>query len=177
MEIEKLLKTEHLAYQNEKGDQKIYILPDEEAVEQLMARLREDGMSDSIQVSLSAQHRTEAENKQNETLLSNVADALTAPKSMAKVEQALGEYLATDGEQKVYVLPDELDVEQLLGSLTGVKTGEIKQSQMWRKTDVTLDNKEQSKMMAAMDQRIKQLELLLKQTTGQDIQVMDKEIE
>lgn len=148
MEIEKLLSAEQLADQNEKGEQKIYVLPD-----------------------------AEADSKQNEILLDDTTNTLTLSQSMAKVEQVLGEYLAMDGEQKVYVLPDDLDVEQLLGRLTGIKTGEIKQSQMWRKTDVRLENKEQSKMMAAMDQRIKRLEFLLKQTTGLDVEVMDKEIE
>lgn len=184
MDIEKILNVEHLAYQTEEGEQKIYILPDAEDVEQLLGRLRECGMSDTAQVSLSAQSQAMQASSPRDPLLDDMAARLeqittpTAPLShpMGEVEQLLEKYLAVDGEQKVYVLPNDLNVEQMLGSLPGLRTGEIKQSQMWRKTDVKIDNKEQREIIEAMDKRIRRLEFLLNQVTGQATKVKDEEI-
>lgn len=89
------------------------------------------------------------------------------------VEQIV--YHSEDGEQKIYVLPDDFNIEQILGNVPGLRTGEITQSQMWRKTDVMLDHKEQSKTLGeittcvqAMDKRIERLEYLLNQVVGHD---------
>jgi len=173
MDIEKLLSVEPVAYQTEEGEQKIYILPDGEAVEQLLGRLGECGMSDTAQVSLSAQSQTMQGSSSPDPLLDDMAAHLeqitntTAPLSypMSQVEQFLEKYLAVDGEQKVYVLPSDVNADQILGSLPGLRTGEIKQSQMWRKTDIKIDNKEQREIIEAMDKRIRRLELLLNQAT------------
>lgn len=171
MDIEKILNVEHLAYQAAEGEQKIYILPDEEAVEALVNKLREGGVSDTLQVSLSAQPQAEKESGLRDALLDDMAARLQTitdtpaanplSQSMGEVEQLLGKYLAVDGEQKVYVLPEDLNVDQILGSVAGLRTGEIKQSQMWRKTDVKIDDKEQRERIEAMDKRIRRLELLL----------------
>lgn len=89
--------------------------------------------------------------------------------TMEEIEELIGEkYLAIDGEQKVYILPDNATVEQVLSNFKGLQTGEIKQSQIWRKTDIKLDNQEQRDIIAAMDKRIKRLELLLNQKAGHD---------
>lgn len=85
-----------------------------------------------------------------------------------EIEKILGkEYAVFDGEQKVYVLPENVDVDQLLSNFKGLRTGEIKQSQMWRKTDANLGTKEQSDIIEAMDKRIQQLEILLSQVLVQ----------
>lgn len=175
MDIEKILNVEHLVYQGEEDEQKIYILPDSEAVEDLLRKLRDGGVSDTLQVSLSTQTQVKQERSHGDTLLDDmvvrlqaITDTPTAPLSdpMGEVEELLGNYLAVDGEQKVYVLPSDVNVEQILGSVVGLRTGEIKQSQMWRKTEVKIDNKEQREIIEAMDQRIRRLELLLlNQTT------------
>jgi len=180
MDVEKILNAEHLVYQTEEGEQKIYILPDTQSVEQLLGQLRECGISDTAQVSLSTQPQAMQESSPRDTVLDDMASRLnaitdtnTVPLSnpMGEVEQLLEKYLAVDGEQKVYVLPNDLSVEQILSSLPGLRTGEIKQSQMWRKTDVKIDNKEQREIIEAMDMRIKRLEILLNQVTGQESKV------
>jgi len=185
MEIEKILGVEQIVYQGEEGEQKIYVLSDVEAIEQVLAKLREGGVSDNIQLSLSPR-RAGQESKQHDTLLDDMASRLQAitdtptadplNHTMGEIEELLGEeYLAVDGEQKVYVLPDDLAVEKLLGNFKGLRTGEVKQSQMWRKTDIKKYNKEQSDIIEAMNKRIEQLEFLLNQTAGQDTEVMDKD--
>ncbi|WP_378953216.1 hypothetical protein [Pelosinus sp. sgz500959] len=184
MEIEKILGVEQIVYQGEDSEQKIYVLPDEEALEQVLAKLREGGLSDTIQLSLS-QGRAGQESEHHDTVLDDIAARLqtitnsptTNPlaHTMSKVEELLGDYLAVDGEQKVYVLPNDLNIEQILDSVAGIRTGEITQSQMWRKTDVTIDNKEQSKILEeittcvqTMDKRLRRLEYLLNQVADQD---------
>lgn len=185
MEIEKILGVEQVAYQGEDGEQKIYLLPNEEAVAQLLAKLREDGMNDTIQLSLSP-HRPGQESKQHDTLMDEMASHLQTitdtpivgalTHDIGEIEAFLGkEYLAIDGEQKVYVLPEDVDVGQLLSNFKGLRTGEIKQSQMWRKTDVKIGNKEQSDIIEAMDKRIRRLEFLLNQAAGQENKTDDKE--
>lgn len=184
MDIEKILNVEHFAYQTEEGEQKFYILPDAEAVEKLLGRLRECGVSDTAQVALSAPPQAMQASSPRDTLLDDMAtrlqaitDTPTNPLShpMGEVEQLLEKYLAADGEQKVYVLPSDVNVDQILGSLPSLRTGEIKQSQMWRKTDVKIDNKEQREIIEAMDKRIRRLEFLLNQATGQESNVNDEE--
>jgi len=190
MEMDKILSVEHLAYQAKDGEQKIYILPDAEAVEKMISKLREGGLSDTIQVSLSVQPQAGQEESKSSALLDDMAarlqeitDIPAASNPMGEVEQLLGQYLAMDGEQKVYVLPEDIKVDQLLSSLTGIRTGEIKQSQMWRKTDVGIDHKEQSDMITrintcfqVMDKRIRRLEFLLNQAAGQDNKASGEEI-
>ena len=187
MDIEKILGVEQVVYQSEDGEQKIYVLPNEEAVEQLVAKLREGGVSDTIQMSLSPK-RAGQENQQRDTLLDDMASRLQAitdtpietplTHTLGEIEELLGEeYLAIDGEQKVYVLPDNLAVDQLLSNFKSLRTGAITQSQMWRKTDVKIGNKEQSDRIEAMDKRIQRLEFLWSQIVGQVTEVMDKKIE
>ena len=187
MEIEKILGLEQVVYQGKDGEQKMYILPDEQAVEQLLAKLREGGVSDTIQLSLSSPHLEEQESKKRDTLLDDMANRLQAitdtpiakplTHTMGEVEELLGEeYLAIDGEQKVYVLPDKAAVEQVLSNFKGLRTGEVKQSQMWRKTDIKIDNKEQRDIIEAMDKRIQRLEFLLNQKAGQDTETMNKKL-
>ena len=190
MDIEKILNIEHLTYQTEAGEQKVYILPDAEAVEELLSKLRDGGVSDTLQVPLSGQPQAKQENIPRDTLLDDMAARLQTitetptanplTNAMDEVEQLLGDYLAADGEQKVYVLPKDLNVDGILGSVIGLRTGEIKQSQMWRKTDVKIDHREQSKMIGSlttsiqeMDQRIRRLEFLLNQATGQECKEKD----
>jgi len=192
MDIEKIVNVKPLAYQGEEGEQKIYILPDKESVEQLLIRLKENGVSDTAQISLSAQSQVKEESRPYDTLLDDMAarlqaiadtppPATTLKHTMGEVEQLLGNYLAVDGEQKVYVLPSEIKAEQILGNLAGLRTGEIKQSQMWRKTDVTLDNKEHNKRIGEMttciqemDKRIRHLEVLLQQAAERDCKGTDE---
>lgn len=185
MEIEKILGVEQVVYQNEDGEQKIYVLSGEEAVEQVLAKLREGGMSDTVQLSLPP--RQAGQESKEDTLLDDMADRLRTitetptanplTHTIEEIEALLGEeYLAIDGEQKVYVLPEGVDVDQLLSNFKGLRTGEIKQSQMWRKTDVKIDNKEQREIIEAMDKRIKRLEFLLNQATGKDRNVSNEEI-
>jgi hypothetical protein len=94
-----------------------------------------------------------------------------------EIEEMLDEkYLAADGEQKVYVLPEGFDVDQLVSNLTGGRTGESKQSQMWRKTDVGLEEKGVDGLLGKMtthvqgiDKRLRRIEMLLQQTTVTDL--------
>jgi len=171
MVMDEILRMEQLVYHEEEGKQKIYVLPDDEAVEQMLRRLRESGLSDTVKVSLSTKPHRQSESK-HDILLDDIASGL--PQSTLSmsgkptVETLFGEYLAADGEQQVYILPDNLKVEELLGGLAGIRTGEIKQSQMWRKTEVGVDHKEHHSWMEEMmtrfelmDQRIKRLESLL----------------
>ena len=181
MDIEKIINPEHLAYHAEEGGQKVYILPDAGAVEQLLGKLKEMGVSDTLETSLNTCHQAGQETKPRDTLLDDMAARLRTindtpaanplSQSMGQVEQVLSQYLAFDGEQKVYVLPSDVNVEQVLGSLTGLRTGEVKQSQMWRKTDVKVDNKEQREIIEAMDKRIRRLEFLLNQAMEQQSNV------
>ena len=182
MEIEKILGAEQVVYQDEDGEQKIYILPDQEAVEKLLAKLRDGGVSDSIQLPLSPREVVQKESKQDESLLADMGNCLQEMTdtpagnplhyhSMEEIEKVLGEeHLLFDGEQKVYVLPENVDVDQLLGNFKGLRAGEIKQSQMWHKTDNKIGNKEQSEIIEAMDKRIRRLEFLLDQAVTGAIQ-------
>jgi len=185
VENDKILGVEKIVYQGELGEQKIYVLPNAEAVDQVLSQLREGGMSDTLQISMSP-HQAGRETKPHDTLLDDMASRLQAISdtsvansltyTMKEVEELLGEeYLAIDGEQKVYVLPDNAAVDQLLSNFKSLRTGAITQSQMWRKTDVGGYNQEQSEIIEAMNKRIEQLELLLNLTPGQDTETMDKE--
>lgn len=198
MDTEKFLNAEHLNFQVKEDEPNFYILPDDKAVDQLLSKLKEKGLSDTIQVSLSAQSQVKQTNQEYDTLLDDMAARLqvitdtppdvppastptipadtTLNNTMSDVERLLSDYLAVDGEQKVYLLPNDLNADQFLGSFAGLRTGEIKQSQMWRKTDVSFNNKEQNNIMTeinarfqAIDQRLQHLELLLNQTTGRDL--------
>lgn len=171
MKIEDFSGVEQVIYKGEEGEQKVYVLPNEEVVEQLLAKLREDGVSDTIQLSLSSKGKEQG-SKQQSIPLDEMANRLrgiieepiteTLTPSMGEFEALLGdEYLAIDGQQKVYVLPENVAAEELLSNLKGLRTGEIKQSQMWRKTDVQMG--EDKEVIAAMDKRIQRLEGLLKQ--------------
>lgn len=189
MDINKFLHGEHVTYQNETGEQKIYVLPNAEAVEQMVAKLRESGLSDTVKVTLSAEPQPKSNSKNHDTLLDDMGTCLQqmtkpspTPKPVGDIEQLFSEYLALDGEQKVYVLPADLKVDQILGSVNGIRTGEIKQSQMWRKTDVKIDSNNQSTLIeeihndfAKMDQRIKRLEYLLNQVVERE-HAIDTEI-
>ncbi len=189
MDINKFLRKEHVTYQNETGEQKIYILSNAEAVEQIITRLRESGLSDTAKVTLSAEPQPESKSKNHDTLLDDMGTCLQqmikpspTPKPVGDIEQLFSEYLALDGEQKVYVLPTDLNVDQLLSSVNGIRNGEIKQSQMWRKTDVTVDSNNQSTLIEEihtdfekMDQRIRRLEYLLHQVVEHD-KAVNKEI-
>lgn len=84
-------------------------------------------------------------------------------------------YLATDGEEKVYILPDSIDVEQLMSGIAGGRMGELKQSQIWRKTDIPINQQEQDALLGeitdnfkVIDKRLKRLELLLQQVALQN---------
>lgn len=180
MEMEKIVGAEQIIYQDEEGEQKIYILPDQEAVEKLLAKLNDSGLSDTIELSLSRLGAGQKENKQHDPLLAEMKNGLQGMAdtptpnplhyhSMEEIEKVLGEEnLVFDGEQKVYVMPKNIDIDQLLGNFKGLRTGEIKQSQMWRKTDNKIGSKEQSDMIEAMDKRIRRLEFLLSQAVGQE---------
>ena len=120
MDINKFLRKEHVTYQNETGEQKIYILSNAEAVEQIITRLRESGLSDTAKVTLSAEPQPESKSKNHDTLLDDMGTCLQqmikpspTPKPVGDIEQLFSEYLALDGEQKVYVLPTDLNVDQL----------------------------------------------------------------
>lgn len=187
MKLEDVLGVEQVVFQSEEGEQKVYVLPDEEAVEQLLAKLREDGVSDTIQLALSRKGAGQ-ENKQQDIMLDEMASrlrgitetpiAMALPPAMGEIEELLGdEYLAMDGEQKVYVLPEGMAAEELLSNVKGLRTGEIKQSQLWRKTDIQMGSREDKEIIAAMDQRIQRLESLLKQMIAQDTQGKSKGIE
>ncbi|MBC8014604.1 MAG: hypothetical protein H7X79_02545 [Sporomusaceae bacterium] len=179
MEIEKIPGVEQVIYQSEDGEQKIYVLPNQETVDQVLAKLLEGGVSDTLELSLSPQGQ---ESKQRDTLLEDMASRLkaitdtpTGACTLGEIEELLGEeYLAVDGEQKIYVLPENVAIEEVLSNFKGLRTGEIKQSQMWRKTESKIYNKEQSDKIEAMDKRIRELESLLDQATGQENKVNDK---
>jgi len=185
VEIDKILGVEKIVYQGELGEQKVYVLPNVEAVDQVLAQLREGGVSDTLQISMSP-HQAGREPKPHDTLLDDMASRLKTitdtptanplTHTMREIEELLGEeYLAIDGEQKVYVLPDNAAVDQLLSNFKSLRTGEITQSQMWRKTDIGRYNQEQSEIIEAMNKRIEQLELLLNLTPDQKTETMDKE--
>lgn len=186
MEIEKILGVEELTYQGEDGEQKVHMLSDAEAVEQLLNKLQETGISDTIQVSSSTQFRAGKEAENHDASPQDIGARLRASTvnspdnslmAVDEIGQLLAEkYLAIDGEQKVYLLPDSIDVEQILESLPGLQTGEIKQSQMWRKTEVKIDTKERSKIMVemnnrfqAVDERLKRLESLFGKSLGLEL--------
>ena len=173
MKIEDFSGIEKVAYQSTDGEQKFYVLPDEEAVEQLLAKLREDGVSDTIQLSLSSKGKGQ-ENEQQHSPLHDMANRLRgitenpttkdADYTMGEIGELLGDkYLAMDGEQKVYVLPENVAPEEILGNLKNLRTGEIKQSQMWRKTEIQVGTREEKEAISEMDKRIQRLEILLNQ--------------
>ncbi len=97
-----------------------------------------------------------------------------------EIEKILGgehlAYYSQESEQKIYVLPEEVDVTQLLGDVGMLHTGEIKQSQMWRKTDSGINNQDQHAIIEAMDKRIKRLEFLLEKATRQNYKDVDLEV-
>lgn len=175
MKIEDVSGVEALAYHGADGEGKFYLLPNEEVVEQIVAKLCEEGISDTIQLSLS-RNQAEPAHKQQGPLLEDMVSHLQGMKvapSISSVdpgiEEVLGkEYLAIDGEQKVYVLPENVPVEELLGNFKSLRTGEVKQSQMWRKTDVPVNSHVEKAIIAAMEKRIQRLEVLLNQKTAEE---------
>lgn len=182
MKIKEVSGVEELTYQREDGEQKIYILPNEETVEEVLAKLCEEGISDTIQLSLPC-NQAEPTSKAQDPLLADISSQLqgmnanqTTDSVVPGIEELFGnEYLAIDGEQKVYILPEDVPVDKLLGDFKGLRTGEIKQSQMWRKTDIPINKQVEKEIIAAMDKRIQRLEVLLNQKISEDAEKVGKE--
>jgi len=84
--------------------------------------------------------------------------------TMEMLEKLLGEenLAAQDGEQKYYILPDQVALEKLLDNLPNAVTGEFSQSQWWKQTDVKVGS-EQDSLLAQMADRIQSVEERLQQ--------------
>lgn len=149
MTEKKELGEEYLAYEND--GQKVYILPNSTAVEQLIKNLSSlDGQGEGeFSQKRVWQKPDSAEGGQQADLLKEMAARLQGVSSDGSVvspaairqkvvDQLLGEENqgVNIGEQKIYVLPDMAAAEQLLKGLAN-NSGEFTQSRMWNKANLT----------------------------------------
>jgi hypothetical protein len=77
-----------------------------------------------------------------------------------KLEHLLGEenLVAQEGEQKYYILPDQLALQKLIGSIPAVTSGELIQNRWWHKTKVEVDSKEDQQSYAKIADRLQTIE-------------------
>ena len=139
MEEDKGLGEENLACQNDK--QKVYVLSDAEAVDQLIQHLssgENDGLS---QKRLRRKLNSGRDDQQQDDMLLEMNTRLRALTGNHTGEQPLSEETLAfqNGEQKVYILPDLSVVEQLRRGVTS-KSGECSKSRMWERATPVADN-------------------------------------
>lgn len=77
-----------------------------------------------------------------------------------KLEHLLGEenLVAQEGEQKYYILPDQLALQKLIGSIPAVMSGELIQNRWWHKTKVEVDSKEDQQSYVKIVDRLQTIE-------------------
>jgi hypothetical protein len=87
-----------------------------------------------------------------------------------KLEHLLGEenLVAQEGEQKYYILPDQLALQKLMGSIPAATSGELSQNRWWHKTNVEVSNKEDQQpwsqiadRLHTIEERVQRIEKLL----------------
>jgi hypothetical protein len=76
------------------------------------------------------------------------------------LEHLLGKenLVAQEGEQKYYILPDQLALQKLMGSMPAVASGEFTQNRWWHKTNVEVDNKEDQQSWSQIADRLQTME-------------------
>lgn len=77
-----------------------------------------------------------------------------------KLEHLLGEenLVAQEGDQKYYILPDQLALQKLIGSIPAVASGELVQNRWWHKTKVEVDHKEDQQSCSKIVDRLQSIE-------------------
>jgi hypothetical protein len=163
MTEDKDLGEEYLACQNDK--QKVYVLSDAEAVEQLIQDLSSGGNGGLSQKRLKRKLDSGSDDQQQDDMLLEMNTRLRALTGNYTGEQPLSEenLAFQDGEQKVYILPDLTIVEQLRRGVTS-KSGECSKSRMWDRATPVTDNGQAA--IAGLAGRIQIVEAKLQRLEG-----------
>ncbi len=86
------------------------------------------------------------------------------------LEQLLGtdNLAAQEGEQKYYILPDQIALQKLMNSMQAVTSGDFTQNRWWHKTNVEVSNGEEQQSWSQienhlqnMEERLRKIEQLL----------------
>jgi len=132
------LGEEYLACQND--EQKVYVLSDAEAVDQLIQNLSSGGKGGLSQKRLLRKLDTNRDDQQQDEMLLEMNTRLQALLGGAGEQPLSEDNLAfQNGEQKIYILPDMTAVEQLRRGVTN-KSGEASKSRMWERATPVADN-------------------------------------
>lgn len=65
---------------------------------------------------------------------------------------------AQDGEQKYYILPDQLALQELMDNIPAVTSGELNQNRWWRKTEVEVSKEENAKSWSQIEKHLNNIE-------------------
>lgn len=132
------LGEKYLACQND--NQKVYVLSDAEAVDQLVQNLSSGGKEGLSQKRLWRKLDSGRDDQQKDDMLLEMNTRLQALIGNTAGEQPLSEenLAFENGEQKVYILPDLTAVEQLRRGIN--KSGEASKSRMWDRATPVADN-------------------------------------
>jgi hypothetical protein len=139
MTEKKDLSEEYLACQND--EQKVYVLNDAKAVDQLIQKLSSGGKGGLSQKRLLRKLDTNRNDQQQDEMLLEMNTRLQALLGNNAGEQPLSEdnLAFENGEQKVYILPDMTAVEQLRRGVAS-KSAEASKSRMWERATPVADN-------------------------------------
>lgn len=80
------------------------------------------------------------------------------------LEQLLGtdNLAAQEGEQKYYILPDQLALQKLMSSMPAVISGDLTQNRWWHKTNVEVSNGEKKQSRSQIENHLQNIEERLK---------------
>jgi hypothetical protein len=157
------LGEEYLACQNDK--QKVYVLNDAEAVDQLIRNLSPGGKGGLSQKRLLRKFDSGRDDQQQDDMLLEMNARLQALIGNTAGEQLLSEenLAFENGEQKVYILPDLTAVEQLRRGVTS-KSGEASKSRMWERATPVADNGQEA--VTGLASRLQVVEAKLQRLEG-----------
>lgn len=76
------------------------------------------------------------------------------------LEQLLGtdNLAAQEGEQKYYILPDQLALQKLMSSMPAVTSGDLTQNRWWHKTNVEVSNEEKMQSRSQIEHHLQNIE-------------------
>lgn len=157
------LGEEYLACQND--EQKVYVLSDAEAVDQLIRNLSSGGNGGLSQKRLWRKLDSGKEDQQQDDMLQEMNTRLQALLGDNAGEQPLSEenLAFQNGEQKIYILPDMTAVEQLRKGVAS-KSGEASKSRMWERATPVADNGQAA--VTGLASRLQVLEAKLQRLEG-----------
>lgn len=97
-----------------------------------------------------------------DTSINNIKKESTPFPSITEeiLEQLLGtdNLAAQEGEQKYYILPDQLALQKLMSSMPAVTSGDLTQNRWWHKTNVEVSNEEKKQSRSQIENHLQNIE-------------------